>query len=332
MTKHLQTTVTASNVGSAGMRPLSTGGVLEPTRAHETMNGLTRLAAQAAARLNLTRGRDNKWRGHCPACGYAKPTLEVTVEGDRIAISCTACSAVAGIAAVMGIPSELVVAPRMHPSKAGRGLDAWLKSASAIGTLVESYLQSRGITCPIPASIRHLPRQRNWSDGKTYPAMISLVQRVPDDDDRRALQSGALLLDAGAHFTFLQGNGLDGSVRKAASDACKLTLGQLQCGGVWLTPVDEIGEQLAVAEGIETALSVQQITKIPTVAALSAAGVRSLRWPPQVKRLWIAADNDEVGRGAAKFLLERALRTGLQADIKLPAGGKNDFNDLLRSA
>ena len=54
--------------------------------------------------------------------------------------------------------------------------------------------------------------------------------------------------------------------------------------------------------------------------------------PPQVRRLWIAADNDEVGRGAAEVLLERALRAGLQAHIKLPARGKNDFNDLLMSA
>jgi hypothetical protein len=42
------------------------------------------IATEAATRLNLTRGRDNKWRGRCPACGYAKPTLEVAVEQDRI--------------------------------------------------------------------------------------------------------------------------------------------------------------------------------------------------------------------------------------------------------
>ena len=47
------------------------------------------IATEAAARLNLTRGRDNKWRGRCPACGYAKPTLEVAVEQDRIAMSCS---------------------------------------------------------------------------------------------------------------------------------------------------------------------------------------------------------------------------------------------------
>ena len=75
-----------------------------------------------------------------------------------------------------------------------------------------------------------------------------------------------------------------------------------------------------------------QLTNLPTVAALSATGMRSLRWPPQIRRLWIAADNDEAGLKAAEVLLGRALRAGLQARIKIPTGGKNDFNDLLRGA
>ena len=85
--------------------------------------GIIDIATEAAARLNLTRGRDNKWRGRCPACGYAKPTLEVAVEQDRIAVSCSACGAVAGIAAMMGIPSEIVIAPSAQPSKVARALD-----------------------------------------------------------------------------------------------------------------------------------------------------------------------------------------------------------------
>jgi hypothetical protein len=289
------------------------------------------VAAQAAARFNLTRGRDSTWRGRCPACGYAKPSLELAVQRDRIVIRCTARGADASIARMMDLPSELVVAPTPRSSNVARALGAWRRAVPATGTLVQGYLQGRGIISPPPASIRFLPRQRNWSDGKTYPAMISLVQRVPNDDERGS-QSGALLIDAGVHFTFLQGGGFDVPVRKATTDACKLTLGQLRHGGVWLTPVNEINEQLAVAEGIETALSVQQITNVPTVAALSAAGMRSLRWLPQVRHLWIAADNGEVGRGAAEALLARALRAGLQAHIKLPAWGKNDFNDLLMSA
>ena len=290
------------------------------------------IATEAAARLNLTRGRDNKWRGRCPVCGYAKHSLEVAVEQDRIAVSCSACGAAAGIAAIMGVDSNSVIASSGNPAKVARAIKAWRKADLATGSLVERYLRGRGITLPPPVSIRFLPRQRNWSDGGIYPAMIALVQRVPGDADTAAVEPGAALIDAGAHFTFLQDGGPDAPVAKAASDHCKLTLGQLRHGGVWLSPFEQIGTQLAVAEGIETALSVMQITNLPTVAALSAAGMRSLRWPPQVRRLWIAADNDEAGLKAAEALLGRALRAGLQAHIKVPAGGKNDFNDLLRTA
>ena len=148
------------------------------------------IATEAAARLNLTRGRDNKWRGRCPACGYPKPTLEVAVEQDRIAVSCSACGAVAGIAAMMGVPSDIVIAPSARPSKVARAINAWRNAKPAAGSLVERYMQSRGITLPPPASIRFLPRQRNWSDGGTYPAMISLVQRVPGDEDSDVSERG----------------------------------------------------------------------------------------------------------------------------------------------
>jgi DNA primase len=293
---------------------------------------IVEVATEAAARLNLVRGRDNKWRGRCPACGYAKHTLELAVERDRIAVSCNACGETAAIAAAMGIASGLVIKPTVRLSKVAGAFDAWRKATPAAGSLVETYLTTRGITLPPPPSIRFLPHQRNWNDGKTYPTMIGLVQRVPGSDDYAALERRASLIDAGAHFTFLQGSAHDGNVRKAATDASKLTLGQLRHGGVWLSPFENIGEQLAVAEGIETALSVMQITKLPTVAALSAAGMQSLRWPSQVRRLCIAADNDEAGLRAAKVLLERALSAGLRAQIKIPAKGKNDFNDLLRNA
>ncbi len=144
-------------------------------------------ATEAAARLNLTLGRDNKWRGRCPACGYHKPTLEVGVEHDRIAVCCNACGATTAIAAAMGVSSDLVTKPTVRSSKVAGALDAWRKATPAAGSLIEAYLKSRGITLPPPPSIRFLPRQRNWNDGKTYPTMIALVQRVPSADDYAAL-------------------------------------------------------------------------------------------------------------------------------------------------
>ena len=158
--------------------------------------------------------------------------------------------------------------------------------------------------------------------------MISLVERVPGNDDRHE----GPLLSSGIHLTFLQGHGTDGAVRKAATGQCKLSLGQLRYAGVWLSPIKEIGHETVVAEGIETALSVMQITGLPTAAALSAAGMRAFRWPPHVRKLWIAADNDPTGRQAADMLLGRALAAGLDARIKIPAMNCNDFNDFLRNA
>ena len=167
----------------------------------------------------------------------------------------------------MGVASDLVIKPTVRSSNVASALDAWRKATPAAGSLVDNYLKTRGIILPPPLSIRFLPRQRNWNDGKTYPAMISLVQRVPGADDYAALERCPSLIDAGAHFTFLQDGRPDGAVVKAATDASKLTLGQLRHGGVWLSSFQNIGEQFAVAEGIETALSVMQLTKLPTVAA-----------------------------------------------------------------
>jgi Toprim domain len=286
---------------------------------------MQRVATQAATRLNLALGHDDVWRGRCPNCAYGKATLQMKVRNQGIAISCAACGEVAGIAAIAGIPSDILVAPEPAALKIARALELWGKAASAVGTPVESYLRGRNITVPVPTTIRYLARQRNWNDGRDYAAMISLVEQHPQDGER----PDGILVPSGIHLTFLERRTGATQFQKAATESNKLSLGQLRHGGVWLKPIEQICGDIAVAEGIETALSVMQITGLPTVATLSAAGMRTFRWPPQIRRLWIAADNDEAGIQAAKALLARALRSGLQADIKIPRGGHNDFNDFI---
>jgi len=283
------------------------------------------VAVQAASRLNLILGRDNDWRGRCPCCGYGKPTLTLTVRKQGISISCAACGEVAGIAAIAGIPTDLLVTPEPTASKVARALKLWAKGASAAGTPVESYLRGRSITVDLPATIRYLPRQCNWNDGRDYAAMLALVERLPEDGEG----PDGILIPSGVHVTFLERSAGATGFQKAATESSKLSLGQLRHGGVWLTPIEQICGDLAVAEGIETALSVMQITGLPTVATLSAAGMHTFLWPPPIRRLWIAADNDEAGMKAAKALLARALCAGIQADIKIPRGGHNDFNELI---
>ena len=57
--------------------------------------------------------------------------------------------------------------------------------------------------------------------------------------------------------------------------------------------------EIAVAEGIETALSFQQETNIPTRAAISAPGMKAIMLPPEVRAVVIAADNGAAGEEAA---------------------------------
>jgi hypothetical protein len=290
-----------------------------------TCESMQRVATQAATRLNLALGRDNVWRGRCPNCAYGKATLQMKVRNQGIAISCAACGEVEAIAAIAGIAADLVVAPEPSATRVARALQLWAKALPAADTPVECYLRGRGITVDIPTTIRGLPRQRNWNNGRDYAAMIALVERLPEDGEGPE----GILIPSGVHLTFLESHANAPSVQKAATESNKLSLGQLRHGGVWLKPIEQICGDLAVAEGIETALSVMQITGLPTVATLSAAGMHTFRWPPQIQRLWIAADNDEAGMKAAKALLARALCAGIQADIKIPRGGHNDFNDFI---
>ncbi|MER2266814.1 toprim domain-containing protein [Methylobacterium oxalidis] len=290
------------------------------------MSDLDAILSDAAARLNLRFGEDGVWRGKCPCCGYSKPTLALSVLGGGIAISCVACGGKSAIAAVAGIPSHLVVPTRCDPAKIARALQIWGWTAPASGTPVEPYLLGRGITEPIPPSIRFLRNQRNWSDGKSYAAMVSLVEQVSEDDTSPNGRWRA----TGIHLTFLAAADARGRVCKAAVETNKLALGQLRHGGVRLSSRNEVGQELVVAEGIETALSVQQLIGLPTVSVLSASGLKSFRWPTTVRRIWIAADNDAAGLQAAEHLRARALRAGIEARIKIPSGGHNDFNDLVK--
>ena len=125
------------------------------------------------------------------------------------------------------------------------------------------------------------------------------------------------------HRTFLRPDG-DG---KANVEPAKMMLGPVRCGAVWLAPVAEI---LVVAEGIETALSVQQATGLPCWATLSASNIPVLQLPPLplASEIVIAADPDAAGLRAAGAAADRWCAEGRRVRIATPPGD-GDFNDAL---
>jgi hypothetical protein len=188
----------------------------------------------------------------------------------------------------------------------------WDEARPIAGTLAETYLRGRGITCALPPTLRfhgtcwHGPSARRW------PAMVALV----DGAEGFAV-----------HRTWLCADGAG----KADIDPNRAMLGATAGGAVRLS--DGPG-RLVVAEGIETALSLLCgfLDGPATVwAALSTSGLRGLRLPARPGRLTVATDSDDNGAGhaAGHTLAERAHAMGWAVGILDPGEGR-DFNDLLQ--
>jgi putative DNA primase/helicase len=128
----------------------------------------------------------------------------------------------------------------------------------------------------------------------------------------------------GLHVTALKADGSG----KALGSKSRRMFGEIRQNAVQLVPIGP-DATLAIAEGIETALSYQAITGVPTWAALSADFVAAFEPPPGVKSLIIAADCDANGKGlrAARALGER-FKDKMAVRIH-GAGESLDWNDRL---
>ncbi len=60
-------------------------------------------------------------------------------------------------------------------------------------------------------------------------------------------------------------------------------------------------------------------------AALSAAHLSAILFPPTLRRLYVIRDNDQAGDGVRDTLIERAREAGIDTIVLSPRMG--DFND-----
>lgn len=197
----------------------------------------------------------------------------------------------------------------------------WNESLPIPGTLAERYLRCRRLMLELPTCLRFHPACKHAPSSQTLPAMIAAV--IGADGQVIAV-----------HRTYLR-ECEDGRVVKAQVEPQKMLLGSTMGGACRLTPA---AERMAVGTGIETSLAFQQLSGLPTWAALSDGGLEKVILPslPLGAEVVIAADLDPGGQGEAAALraADRFTVEGRTVKVVLPPSqnGENklDFNDLIQ--
>ncbi|WP_327754105.1 toprim domain-containing protein [Sphingobium sp. SJ10-10] len=205
-------------------------------------------------------------------------------------------------------------APTGSPESARRLFAA---SRPVRGSLVQAYLRARGITnLRADDPLRYHPRCYYTPSRKdlagTRRAWSAMIAAVTDLDDTIT----------GVHRTWID----PAALTKAPVATPRRGMGFLLGHGVRFGDADAV---MAAGEGIETILSLRQVMPVmPMIAALSSAHLGAILFPPALRRLYVARDDDPAGDVALAKLTERGSAAGIEVVSLSPILG--DFNDDLR--
>jgi len=270
----------------------------------------------AAIGLNLidglTGGKLGTFDVPCPLCGPFKravrnqrrPVLRIyRIEAGFAGFHCARCGE-KGAAVDRHSPppdpnkldaARAAAAERDRAHKAERVNKArwlWAQRRPIRHTVAEAYLRdARGYGGPLPSTLGFLPGR-----GEYPPAMIA------------AFSSGNRAVH-GVHLTRLL---VDGSDRERG-DRAKIMIGSSVGAPIMLAPINDL-LGLAVAEGIESALSIHETTCLGTWAAGCASRLPALAAviDPSVECVTIVADDDYDGRRYAAALAEQIAVRGIE--------------------
>lgn len=198
-------------------------------------------------------------------------------------------------------------------------------------TPAAAYLAARGIDLAelgrVPRSLRFHSACWSREAGGPLPAMLAAITGPGGEH-------------VATHRTYLAQRP-DGTWGKAPLRDPKLTLGSYSGGTIRLwrgasgRPLAEAepGETVALAEGIETALSVALAApELRVVSAVSSANMPKVELPLAVSTVILCADNDGDNAKTAKALADAVARftaEGRDVRIARPPEGAKDFNDAL---
>jgi phage/plasmid primase-like uncharacterized protein len=293
----------------------------------------------------ITRALGGEWRGNsglapCPVCQPEgrrdQRALAISQSGGRLLVHChkSACASVLqelkarNLADQVGGVVKKVPASELAQQRASdrrkeamrlkTAQDLFASAVSCEGTLAETYFEARGIHRlrfgKMTNTLRFHPATLHSPTNQNLPALIAQI-RGPNGE--------AL----GVHRTYLRADGTG----KADVAPAKMMLGPSAGGAVRFGPDNRV---IAVAEGIETALSVSLASRLTVWACLSTSGLKGLRLPrlPAAEVVVIAADHDEAGLAAAAVAAGNFEMEGRAVSVIHPPKPGTDFNDILRGA
>lgn len=197
----------------------------------------------------------------------------------------------------------------------------WESGRLADGTLAETYLRARRITCALPLTIRFgmVPRyfdHETGEVGREYPAVICALQ--DSADEVTAVQCIYLAPDGRTKLELPQ------------KGKAKLTFGVMGRSAFRIAPACK---HIVICEGPEDGMTLRSADPdMPVWVSCGTAALGAIDIPEVVKAITLAGDNNAPGRKAV-FAAKRAyLARGLHVDEIFPDPQFKDFNDQLRGA
>lgn len=178
------------------------------------------------------------------------------------------------------------------------------------------YFESRGLEIP-----------KNWQNVRFHPAMPYFDKRkvIGHFPGIVACVTAADGTPVTIHRTFLTADGKKAPVESPKKLCPHASYRKLQGGAIRMFPVEDT---LAVAEGIETACAVTEMTGIPCWPTVTAGLLEEFIPPAGVKRLLVYGDKDRPskfhpkghGQEAASKLCQKMLQRGIEASEEIPPG------------
>ncbi|MGE9007051.1 DUF7146 domain-containing protein [Leptospira interrogans] len=200
-----------------------------------------------------------------------------------------------------------------------RAMTIWHEALPIAGTPAEAYLASRGVSYQGEALRWHpfcpFGKER-------LGCMVALVRNIVTDEPQAVHRTA--IDAAGKKLSHLGSNG-------------RLSFGPVGGGAVKLTDDADVSTVIAIGEGIETALSICELTDLgnmPVWSVLSAGGITAFPVLPGIESVWIAADNDASGTGqkAARAVAERLNTENIETIIIASTQAGADLNDNAKAA